>query len=444
VEIGEPLVVVEATVRTLLAVADLEQARALLNEFTGSLLEDLEAVLNQLLLMRGQGADGVGGSAMMHVAERLQLLGQVVRFVDVKGSGEAAAHVAQDLVARLWPLLEQTAALAKRGGGEGGGGGGGGVAVLVDQLFPLYRHLLVGLRALMAAHLDALLSVVTQLYADTVHEGGLETVGLVVELFPQGKEGEPQQQEQQHVAFSQLFSGMCSCTFTYLRAGHPPQDCPSLTAAFFDMSLRFLSFRPQVFFASPELPTLLELALACLESTEERDVTRNVLRLLRELLKTLQDRPYEPHVAPLLQFLAAGNGQRFITRTLMALAGGCPLTVKANYFEFFNAFLEAWPVAAQVVDQQGDGRNGSHPCGSLVGTWVATAIFDANVLKEKFSPPDRQLLVQVIGRLGVGGGRMKQKLKLLLDDVNKISTGVMDVQTLQSYRIILEEVVDVT
>lgn len=191
------------------------------------------------------------------VGDGLQLVGQVIRFVDAdtpsnrstssgggrqNGSSFSAAaaqsHLAQDLVGAIWPLLEQTAQLAR-----GTNGGGSPYIELLDQLFPLYRHLVVGLRLLVAPRLSELLSTVVDLFGATAHEGALETVGQVVEMFKEGG-ATLHDANQAGATFASLFSAMCTTTFDFIRRGHSPHECPNLITAFFDMTLRYLAFRP--------------------------------------------------------------------------------------------------------------------------------------------------------------------------------------------------------
>ena len=205
---------------------------------------------------------------MQGVCEGLQIVGQVIRFVDValpktvsaataagggqNGSGNNGggsspqAHLAQDLVNAVWPLLEQTAQLAGSISRQQQQGGGKSdvCTSLLDQLFALYRHLIVGLRLLVARRLPGLLSTVVQLFGDTAHEGALETVGQVVEMFNEGVLPGVAEEAEAAATFAQLFSAMCERTFAYIRNGHPPQECPNMITSFFDMTLRYLAFRP--------------------------------------------------------------------------------------------------------------------------------------------------------------------------------------------------------
>jgi hypothetical protein len=227
--------------------------------------------------------------------------------------------------------------------------------------------------------------------------------------------------------FADLLVAMANRTFAHLRV--------EVVCAFFDMSLRFLTFRRHVFFASPALSTLLDLALACLEVTmEEREVTRSVLRLLKDLFKTLQEHPNESYVLPTLRLLNGGEGRAacLLKRTLAALAGGAPSTLWANYFEVFFALLQAWPVAAAAAAAGGGGEQQQGEV--VLGGWVEACVFDVEVLRvESFSTEDRQLLVRLIGMWGVGVGAKKQRLKLVLDDVLKIASSEMEVQALRNY-----------
>jgi len=287
------------------------------------------------------------------------------------------------------------------------------------------------------------LRVIVGLFEETLHEGALETVGHVVEMFPEregGMEGGNGGSTSDDSVFADLFMAMANRTFTHIRAGNPPQECPELVSAFFDMSLRFLTFRRHVFFASPALSRLIDLALACLEVTmEEREVTRSVLRLLKDFFRTLQERPGESYVLSTLHLLSnEGRAAGLLTCTLAALAGGAPSTLWANYFEVFFALLQAWPVAAAAAAAAAGGEGGQQQQqqqGEVVlGRWVEAAVFDGQVLRaESFSKEDRQLLVQLIGMWGVGVKAKKQKLKLVLDDVLKIAASEMEVQALRNY-----------
>ena len=401
-DMADKLVVVEATIRTLLVSPDLDQARAMLQHFAGPLFERMNGALGAF------GQPGVDAAVLLQtLADTLQLVGQMIRFLDAKGPQEAA-HVAQDLVEWLWRVLEKVADVTSLGE----------VArPVLDQLFPLYRHLVGGLKSLVAPHLPGLLSLVVRLYNDNLHEGALETVGHIVEMFPEaqaagngnGNGGETS------AAFADLFTAMSIRTFEYVRAGHLPQECPVLMAAFFDMALRWCSFWPQIFFASATLPTLLDLSLACLEVTKEREATRSALRLLRDLVKTLQSTPDAPYVPATLALLQAEDrGQRLCTLTLAAVVGGAPTILVANFFECFAALLQALP--------------------NVAGGWVQTAVCDPRVLRDEAFPSiDKPLLLEILHRLGLGAGQHKQRLRLLLDDVSKIRSGEMEPDTLRNY-----------
>lgn len=163
----------------------------------------------------------------------LQLLGQTVRFLDGKGHNDNHGnHVAQDLVGCLWPMLGQAAVLYQSD------------SEVLDHLFVVYKHLLVGLRPLVAPRLQQLLVTISELYAATHHEGALDVVGTVAEIFtPDRLEGTGLQGATDHQAFSGLLATMCRHTWDYISNGHPPAECPGLVSSFFDMIMRFLSFR---------------------------------------------------------------------------------------------------------------------------------------------------------------------------------------------------------
>lgn len=235
------------------------------------------------------------------------MFGQVVRFLDRK-TEEETSFIAEDLVREAWPSLGHAAEVGRRAQREGGGVGGreGGRAIF-DELFPLYRYLVVGLRRVFEPLLGELLRGNVDLFFERLDEGALETVGHVVEMFPGmdrrregGKSGVGGSKgSSDDCVFPDLFMTMANRTFNYTRAGHPPQEIPELVRAFFDMSLRLLPFRRHVFLMSPALPTVIDLASACLEVTmEEKEVTRGVSRLLKDLFKIMQEHPGEGYVLP--------------------------------------------------------------------------------------------------------------------------------------------------
>lgn len=160
----------------------------------------------------------------------LQLLGQTVRFLDAGSGAQTGPHVAQDLFESLWPLLDRTSALYVHD------------EEVLEPLFVVYQHLIVSLRPLVAPRLDALLTTIATLYASAHHEGALHVVTAVVEIFTA---------EEDQDAFAALLQTMAQHTWDYVRAGHAPAEVPGLVSAFFDMIMRYLSFRSA---GAPPLP----------------------------------------------------------------------------------------------------------------------------------------------------------------------------------------------
>lgn len=275
------LAVAEAAVRTLLAVpftrppGPAAALRPLLAELVNPILARLAAALGE--------AERAPGPQVLHaVVEELQLVGHIVRFLDqapTAGAGAGAGaghatgpptaastgpptaagggnghgagaggqppqeeHLALPLIAELWPLLERAAAVAAAGGARGARADDPYRAVL-GQLFAVQRHLVVGLAPLVAPRLPALLAVAAHLYAATLHEGALETAGAAVEIFRRGVALGGAGAEED-ACFAALLGATAGPTFNHLRSGVGPQECPQLVAAFFEMLLRFLQFRP--------------------------------------------------------------------------------------------------------------------------------------------------------------------------------------------------------
>jgi hypothetical protein len=253
------LAVAEAAVRTLLAVpfttppGPAAALRPLLAGLVNPILARLAAAL-------GEAERAAGPQVLYVVAEELQLVGQIVRFLDqaptagnatgpptAAGGGNGGAsgqpqeeHLALPLIAELWPLLERAAVVAEAGGARGGRADDPYRAVL-GQLFALQRHLVVGLAPLVAPRLPALLAVAARLYTATLHEGALETAGAAVEIFRRGQGSGGAEED---ACFTALLGATAGPTFNHLRSVVGPQECAQLVAAFFEMLLRFLQFRP--------------------------------------------------------------------------------------------------------------------------------------------------------------------------------------------------------
>lgn len=117
-----------------------------------------------------------------------------------------------------------------------------------------------------------------------------------------------------------------------------------------------------------------------------------------------------------------------IRLSLAALAGRTLSTLWANHLEFCFAFLQAWPLLAARAD------GGADAAVARLGEWVRAAVSDPYVLPPgAFGPEDRELLVGLIGRVGVGPESSKPRLKLLLDDVRRIAGGECEAEALRSH-----------
>jgi len=154
------LLVIESIISTILSLGKIEEAKNVLESFVGGLLQTKMKELLLALEREGGREEDVG--------KGLQLFGQVVRFLDGK-TQEETMYVAEGLVREAWPLLEQAAEVGWRGGERG--------RVVLDQLFPLYRYSVMGLRRVVGPMLGNLLRVILGLFEETLHEGALETVG---------------------------------------------------------------------------------------------------------------------------------------------------------------------------------------------------------------------------------------------------------------------------
>ena len=198
---------------------------------------------------------------------------------------------------------------------------------------------------------------------------------------------------------------------------------------------------PTVLYPSPELPTALDLALACLEPrAAQHEATRAALLFLRDVVKRARDAASvaasaheQAALATTLLPLLRARGPSLVRLSLAALGGGAGAqtlsTLWANHLEFSFAFLQAWPALA-VRDGGGNGT-------AELGGWVRAAVSDPGVLPpEVFGPEERELLVGLVGRWGVGPESSKPRLKLLLDDVRRIAGGECEAEALRSHLVV--------
>ncbi len=204
-----------------------------------------------------------------------------------------------------------------------------------------------------------------------------------------------------------------------------------------------------VLYASPELPVGLDLALACLEpGAAQHEATRAALLFLRDLVKRAKDAASvtasaqeQAALAATLRPLLEARGSRLVRLSLAALAGQTLTTLWANHLEFAFAFLQTWPLLAGAArggggngNGNGNGGEGREAAVARLGEWVRAAVADPAVLSPgAFGPDDRELVVALVGRVGVGPESSKPRLRLLWDDVRRVAAGEAEAAALRSH-----------
>ncbi|CAM9684349.1 unnamed protein product [Chrysoparadoxa australica] len=378
--IEEKLILVESAVR-ILAMLDVAVASPLAVQLTSPAL----GVLATELQKGSQLADPE------KLSQSLELMAQAVRFMDAPPE-PSGAHIALDLLSRLWPLLE---AAAQRMAAD---------EQVVISLFTLMGKMFTSLRETLArqVHVPTLLKVATDCFESHKYPCCLDCLSSAVEVY--GAEAAPH--------FQQIMTMVTKQTFARVQEHSHPGECPHLIKAFYDLAARFCMFCPVGLIHCGELGGILQLGLECLRPQNlERYSTCSVLMLITQLANQSQVKlqAFKSEVDAAL--VAIGPSLTHLILTL--LAGSAPSLVWPTLIDCIYALL------SQVGASQG----------GIGHSWVFNALA-ADGVCPALTEEDRRRVMEAVMRLT---GENKRRFKALMLDFAKICHHEMTADGLLAY-----------
>jgi len=298
-------------------------------------------------------------------------------------------HVAVPLVTSVWPLLQQMAQSATWGQDM----------EVVAASLKVFEKLLLALPDIVISHLQQLVEVLVGIFERQRWPCALECVSTVVEAFGGTQDSGP---------FLDLLRHITSHTVAFVQSGHPPTAEPELMAGFFTMAQRYCLFCPEALTSSPELATIWDLAVACVECVDERYALAAVLRFI----STLFSLRGKPHLAEAFQGtvvpLVLSQGQRLVRAIFHALAVGCQSLVR-------NPLIECLYVVMSTV-----GMHADSPCPQ----WVFAALAeDMGPQVAPVSPEARQRVLSALVAFSLPDASSKRKCKMVIGDFAKVCNG---------------------
>jgi len=293
----------------------------------------------------------------------------------------------------MWPVLEAVARSPTAPQSE----------ATMEALFAAYGHCVSSATALVAPHLDGLISSLVACYDASGFSSCLACIGTVLEVFGA--------QPASAAAFSGLIAHILGTTRRRLAAGNGPGEA-RLMHALFDLLHRALLFCPTAVLAADELSYCFGLAASVFGALRERDALRSAATFVAQAVEHSKGalQAHQPAVAAAL----TANGAALFAGVFAALGDGAPSVVRGPLSEVAWVIVSTYGLAD----------------GSVACPWASSAL-GAAVFGKRFTADDTALVLR--GMAALSDAHSKPRFRQLVSDWTKIASAEAEADILLAY-----------
>ena len=250
--------VAEGCARVGMQVHDVSKRRATLSAMASPTIllarSALDAIVKSSSLEGSGQAAGQVAAASQAVTSYLRVIRELIRFCDGPSRGASESHVLTDVLANVWPVLNDIASQESCRANE----------AVLSGVLDVHSQLLGVAPALIGPYFNDLINIVVKAYEESSCPSALGYISAAMESFDAEELIAGLDDKGRDLIFSQLLTHLCRCTFTYVTQTKRPSDCPHLIRALFEMAQRYLLFCPGALCSCSEFDSLFALAVACL------------------------------------------------------------------------------------------------------------------------------------------------------------------------------------